>query len=237
MKKIKTCVLIILIIISVSSLWACQTNSNAKETEFFKYHISNATDKDTYACITGFTTKAMEEKYLVIPEEIEGTPVKMIIARGAIIPKAEKVYFPKNMSGFDVSYNSWIKKQEKKAKLIFQSADFYLILKTLHSDIVPIVAEGATLYKEEGMPKQVKIANVTFYYNYQGSPNQGVHFVEDLDVGECFMIKPSIPTRFGCTFSGWFLDEATTIPFDIESYKYVEQEDVLRIYAGWQENN
>ncbi|MBO4962351.1 MAG: InlB B-repeat-containing protein, partial [Clostridia bacterium] len=97
------------------------------------------------------------------------------------------------------------------------------------------------------------LANIEFMYNYDGAPNQGYYWIDDLENGETLSYIPQNPTREGYTFKGWYQDKECEIPYDFkepyikqellkgindnqEEYWYYPEDYVTFIYAKWIEN-
>lgn len=83
-------------------------------------------------------------------------------------------------------------------------------------------------------------SRVSYYFNYEGSPNEGLYRIGmEYEVGIDFT-PPANPTRlktknvFGSeyyTFKGWSSDENTFIPYDFES----SDDDIdVQLYAHWE---
>lgn len=45
-------------------------------------------------------------------------------------------------------------------------------------------------------------ANVSYFYNYEGAPNDGYYWLDDLEDGETIKYIPENPTREGYLFGG-----------------------------------
>jgi uncharacterized repeat protein (TIGR02543 family) len=78
-------------------------------------------------------------------------------------------------------------------------------------------------------------ANISYYYNYEDSPNQGYCWVDDLDEGQKIQTKPDDPIREGYTFGGWYTDSEGANTFDFDTY--TKGEGKLELYAKWIQNN
>jgi uncharacterized repeat protein (TIGR02543 family) len=94
--------------------------------------------------------------------------------------------------------------------------------------------EFENLYVEYNNSKFIE-ANVSYYYNYEDSPNQGYCWVDDLDEGQKIQTKPDDPIREGYTFCGWYTDGEGANTFDFDTY--TKGEDKLELYAKWIQNN
>ena len=87
-------------------------------------------------------------------------------------------------------------------------------------------------------------ANISFYFNYKGSSNKDVFFVDNSNYGATIKDTPYYPLREGYEFTGWYKEsecinkwdfEKDTLPiveYDKEgnATEYIE----TKLYAGWQ---
>lgn len=77
-----------------------------------------------------------------------------------------------------------------------------------------------------------KGANVSYFYNYEDSPNSGYCWVDDLDAGDRIKTIPMAPQREGYGFGGWYLEEECITPFSFDSFIMTENGE-LNLYAKW----
>ncbi|MCH5161202.1 MAG: InlB B-repeat-containing protein, partial [Clostridiales bacterium] len=76
---------------------------------------------------------------------------------------------------------------------------------------------------------------VTFHYNYDGAPGDGVYTTQDIYENET-AFKPAVdPTRDDYTFTKWYKDAACTAGNEYVFSTPVT--DDLHLYAGWEENS
>lgn len=86
------------------------------------------------------------------------------------------------------------------------------------------------------------IANTTFYYNFEGSENDGIYWIDDYAYGDKIIYLPENPVREGYIFNGWYKEsdcinlwnfDEDTLPnaFRNEYGNLIYQETVL--YAKW----
>ena len=94
-------------------------------------------------------------------------------------------------------------------------------------------------------------ANVSYMYNYEDAPHEGIYWIDDYDGSKIKFIPPA-PIREGYTFLGWYKDEECTEKWDFDNdlipekeyetkqddgteykvYKYKNN----KLYAKWREN-
>ena len=94
------------------------------------------------------------------------------------------------------------------------------------------------------------LANVEFMYNYEGAPNEGYYWIDDIENGEKIEIIPPEPTREGYTFGGWYtepecvnewsfdtvINKPEPVPTDYKDIIYYPENYINFIYAKWIEN-
>ena len=69
---------------------------------------------------------------------------------------------------------------------------------------------------KEDFTTYIKAANVAYYYNYDGAPNNNYYFIDNSDDG--YVIKPKYdPVRVGYEFIGWFTEEECINEFNFET--------------------
>ncbi len=89
---------------------------------------------------------------------------------------------------------------------------------------------------------QIFIANTSFLFNYEGSPNDDYFFINNFEYGEKINEPPYEPTREGYSFSGWYKEPECINPWNFDSDTLpVEQYDTdgntlyqeTKLYAKW----
>ena len=84
-------------------------------------------------------------------------------------------------------------------------------------------------------------ANVSYFFNYDGEPNEGYFFVDLMKETGKLTKPPYDPKREGYSFSGWYKDVECTVPFDFDSDEIVISFDEegnriyneFSLYAKW----
>ena len=82
----------------------------------------------------------------------------------------------------------------------------------------------------------IQAANLSFMYNYEGSPNYDYCFIDNTEDGK--VNKPKYdPIREGYKFTGWYKDSECKEKFNFEEMIEVDIENYKenKIYAGWEE--
>jgi uncharacterized repeat protein (TIGR02543 family) len=208
-------------------------------------------NSDITVRLIGVKDEMGEKEEWVVPTEIRGYTVVSIDSRqfstyfnigpNKIFVPGVNYYFPGDSHGFPIA----------KEKMIFLSAaaEDYSHGFKLKNDMaynypyyyfgqfyIPAASKAAyaDLYREYNDVTFIE-ANVSYYYNYEDSPNQGYCWVDDLDEGQKIQTKPDDPIREGYTFCGWYTDSEGANTFDSDIY--TKGEDKLELYAKWIQNN
>lgn len=204
---------------------------NRLYTDYFEYYVlwSEVT-------ITNNTEKALENDYLVIPDEIDGYPVTRIQFLGLgyhedkklqqYVPTIKRIYLSKNVQ--EMPSRSW--GAYGKFECIYlgvcnpHECDTHLNISYHHE----------AMYLEAGA-KVYSIVNINYLYNFENAPNEDVYFLDDLEEGEPIKYIPDSPQREGFEFTGWYFDKECTQVIDIESFVYGEEMGIIDFFAGWRE--
>ena len=209
------------------------------ETEYFRYHVFRSATGEEVVSIKGLTEKGKQLKNIVIPEEIEGKKVVSVIG-AAETPNLKKIIVSYNVSRinsfggrsqgslFVINYPHWPKiiyvNCECKKSAVFPSIRGYLATNAEKS------------FSEHYHSLQgFSFANMQYLFNYEGAPNKGVSFVDDLETGEGIEIIPAIPKRDGYTFIGWYAEPECLNKIELNGYVKTDDE-IVYLYAGWEEN-
>ena len=94
----------------------------------------------------------------------------------------------------------------------------------------------------ESIKRHANIANTSFHFNYNNSPNEGYYWIDDYDYGQLITFIPPNPTREGYTFAGWYkepecINEWIFNEDKLPEVQYNENGDILfnetELYAKW----
>ena len=196
------------------------------------------TEDEYYVRIRELSEYGEKQINLVVPQSIEGYPVKQIGYTNLLGGKTgnwksdtiEKIYFTEV---FQISNTDLFSQFNQLKKMFFLvGTSYYVQYDQLHyfPNKLIFVSRGG------------KIANTSFYYNYDGAPNEGFYWIDDLD-NEKIEVIPPAPEREGYMFGGWYKEptciNAWNFETDIvpakeytEDGEYVYKETCL--YAKWQ---
>ena len=225
------------------------------ESGYFKYAVKTEKDGTEKAYLIGLTESGMEQTELIYPEEIDGITVYGI---GYSIPRIpgyehvgdfnsenlEKFYFPK----FPKENLHWCSDTGIYNKFIicWDSTDL--------NTGIPFIKSAIFSYdfiKKGGIFNQhinAYIANVSYLYNYENSPNGDYYWVDSYNESVITFIPPE-PKREGYKFDGWYKEAECINEWDFETdnagaeiiikYDYEETGinintyDGLNLYAKW----
>lgn len=232
-RTVKISAFIVIIVLSLCIFAGCINDNDDKNwytqyfyTEYFRYYFwQNVPSQPQYAVIAGLTEEGKQQKYLVIPDEIDGREVKQVYSYFGNA-NFEKMYFSKNINFFSPNGRSNV------VKLIFINSNCPKI-DYLHS--VPLYYSEYAEEEYGGRFFGAKTANVTYLLNYYNSDNNGIYFVDDLEEGESIGVIPENPTREGHIFTGWYLEKECENKIDLKTFTYSEEKGNVTFYADWLE--
>lgn len=90
------------------------------------------------------------------------------------------------------------------------------------------ITTDTTVYAGWISESEATTATATFYWNYEGAPDDGVYATK-VYVSGGRLTKPTNPKRDGYTFEGWYLDEEFTEEF-VNNSVYTGN---ISLYARW----
>ncbi|MGN0769024.1 MAG: hypothetical protein ACI4M8_06675 [Christensenellales bacterium] len=233
--KIATITLIIVLLcLSTRMFYGCSKKDKYYKTEYFRYDIGHSSKGYDYVYIIGLTEEGTQLKNIVIPEEIDGMPVKNY--RGySQAPNVKKIivsYNVRTINSFGLDEgNLFVYDYSNELKILYVNCEH---IKSANFGLGGYIATNA----QEGYSKYLKayhFANIQYLYNYPDSPNKDVFFIDDLSVGEELEILPEIPQRVGFTFIGWFSEPECQNKIELNGYVKTDEE-IVYLYAGWKEN-
>ena len=211
---------------------------------------------DDYCEIEGTTEQGNSQRFLVIPEYIEGVKVRSLgytsLLDNLVVSSLggealEKIYFEAEIE--DTYY--WIKPITHAQKIMYPSVN----VKKRIANIMVYYPRRAyeSVYEESVYGFTKTRANISYYYNYDSAENDGYYWVDDCDYGSTIEFIPPDPERDGYVFGGWYKEpecinewdfETDTLPEEKkemgEAYKngefFVEEIQVYQetvLYAKW----
>ena len=206
----------------------------------FNFHTSGDfmyTLNGQYAIILQFSEQGKEKEVIIVPKEIDGYPIVQYgdNLRGIAPPpvvymeseKLKRLYFTDSNfkideycalrkclnlqyifyvgTAKDGTYVDWINKGGDSLILTSKNCDvyvYYQIYKNMYGDNK----------RTHTLP-----GNVTYYYNYEGSPNDGYYWLDNYDYGEKIQYPPENPAREGFMFYGWYKEAECVNKWEFET--------------------
>ena len=188
----------------------CSIGLRLYENDIFIYTVGYDTNR---VSILGLTDKGREQEYLIVPEKIDGKDVVALSYNDYNEKKIEEKFGDKKYSGLR---SDNLKKIFIIPKIQVKNMDVFQCAKNLYGVFYlsneSTVREGVNHYnyyytKENEVPKFTRdgrIANVSYYYNYEQAPNNGYYWIDNYNYGEKIEYIPPIPERDGYAFDGWY---------------------------------
>lgn len=237
-KKIATIIPVILLLcILMGTFYGCFKKDKYFKTEYFRYSIGHSEDYD-FVYIEGLTEEGAQLKNIVIPEEIDGMPVKYY--RGAsAAPNVKKIIVSCNIRTINTigglnSGNLFVYDFPDGLKILYINCQYNR--STLMGRSFYIASAALESFQKNiANPAAYSLANMQYLFNYDDSPNNGVSFIDDLDIGEELEIIPTTPKRDGYTFTGWYVEPECQNKIELNGYVKADEE-IIYLYAGWKEN-
>lgn len=200
------------------------------------------TEDEYYVRLRELSDYGKQQKYIIVPAELDGYPIKEIgkphLLAGLYTQweseVLEKIYFQGAYETGPSSFLSNCPELEKILLIIGGFEDMGFDKRSYFPHTESQISTSSSIDKQ--------FANVTFRFNYEGSTNEGVWWIDDLDNEKIEVIPPS-PEREGYEFGGWYKEpgciNAWNFETDIvpakeytEDGEYVYKETCL--YAKWQ---
>ena len=249
-KKILRILIVTVMVATTLTLSGCSGCGHEEERGYFTVKFYD--DRQT-VYITGLTELGKQQRFLVIPEEIDGIkvyavgerpPLQMWSSIGAAdicSEKLEKVYVTSSIYIVSGSFRN-SPNLTKVASMVGafivstnQTIKTYVSNKE-YNDLSP---NGLYYYAFDK-------ANVSYFYNYESEVNDGYYWIDDWDYGGKIEFIPPEPIREGYTFGGWFKEPECINKWDFETDVLPEErteinedgeEEVIyqetKLYAKW----
>ncbi len=201
----------------------CSIGLRLYENDIFIYTVGYDTNR---VSILGLTDKGREQEYLIVPEKIDGKDVVALSYNDYNEKKIEEKFGDKKYSGLR---SDNLKKIFIIPKIQVKNMDVFQCAKNLYGVFYlsneSTVREGVNHYnyyytKENEVPKITRdgrIANVSYYYNYEQAPNNGYYWIDNYNYGEKIEYIPPIPERDGYAFDGWYKESDCINKWDFET--------------------
>lgn len=251
MKKI---ILLIFIVFFSFTLSACNSQKIVEyENSYFKYVIiQDNPNTSKKICLYGLTELGLQQTNIIIPEYIDGLKVDELgyyKALGGMWVGKEVVPFTvgDSMKKIFIPYK-FTNENNYYVNLNIEAINAYVISwnEIITSDfLIKNDVISYNLYKyacdnDSYSPKY--LANVSYMYNYENSPNDGYYWADIYD-NSLITFVPPIPNRNGYVFDGWYKEaecinkwefecDITGDILSISNNKYEEYPGTY-LYAKW----
>ena len=188
----------------------CGIGLRLYENDIFIYTVGYDSNK---VSILGLTDKGREQEYLIVPEKIEGKEVFALSCDGYDEKKIEEKFGDKKYSGLR---SDNIKKMFVVPTVIVKYGAFFQYandsIEVFYISNGVQLQENAHHYiyyytKDNEMVGAGRVANISYYYNYEQAPNNGYYWIDNYNYGEKITYIPEQPSRDGYTFEGWYKEE------------------------------
>ena len=247
-KKILRILMITILVSTTLMLCACSGCTRNEEWGYFTVKFYD--DRET-AYITGLTELGKQQRFLVIPEEIDGVKVYTIGERPPLqmwssigwadmcSEKLEKVYITSSVHIVSGSFRN----SPNLMKVVSINDDYYI--NGLDYSIKKCYSRE--VYLDRGYTRDCYImSNVSYFNNFETEENNGYYWIDDWEYGSKIEFIPPEPEREGYTFGGWYKEpecinkwnfESDVLPEERTEMNEEGEEEVVyqetRLYAKW----
>lgn len=225
-------------------LSGCEVGLRLYENEYFIYTINYDSNE---IGILGLTDNGREQEYLIIPDIIDGKRVNYIGCHtGLEVSKIEEKYG-------DAKYAQIKSEKLKKVfitskisitRFIFDPEKPFVDCPKLEA-VLYIFNDDECIFGEDIYTSSFMSyhkANVSYFYNYEMSQNDGYYWIDNYAYGKKIEYIPKSPIRSGYTFDGWYRDpecinvwdfERDTLPEAQYDEGAMEIYQETKLYAKW----
>ena len=219
-KRILKILLSTILMATTLMLSACSGCVRNEEWGYFTVKFYD--DRET-AYITGLTELGKQQRFLVIPEEIDGVKVYTIGERPLLqmwsslgsadicSDKLEKIYIPFSISIISGSFRN----SPNLIKVFSITGEFVSGLEAPARNYYTNLAYLNDL--TNAAQQIISRANVSYFYNYNIEENYGYYWIDDWDYGSKIEFIPPEPEREGYTFGGWYKEPECINECDFET--------------------
>ena len=249
--KHRLCKILTAAILMATTLMLSACSGCARNEEWGCFTVKFYDDRET-AYITGLTELGQQQRFLVIPEEIDGVKVYTIGERPLLqmwsslgsadicSDKLEKIYIPFSISIISGSFRN----SPNLIKVFSITGEFVSGLEAPARNYYTNLAYLNDL--TNAAQQIISRANVSYFYNYNIEENYGYYWIDDCDYGSKIEFIPPEPERKGYTFGGWYKEpecinkwnfETDVLPEERTEINEEGEEEVVyqetKLYAKW----
>lgn len=246
----RLCKILVATILMATTLMLSACSGCVRNEEWGYFTVKFYDDRET-AYITGLTELGKQQRFLVIPEEIDGVKVSTIGERPLLqmwssigsadicSEKLEKVYFPTSVYIVAGSFRN----SSKFVKAVLIDGGH---INGLNDVTMKYYSYQAYMDMELADHLHYTCANVSYFYNYDIEENYGYYWIDDWDYGSKIEFIPPEPERKGYTFGGWYKEpecinewdfEMDVLPEECTGINEEGEEEVVyqetKLYAKW----
>ena len=226
----------------------CGIGLRLYESDYFIYTVGYGTNR---VSILVLTYKGQEQEYLIVPEKIDSKEVVALSCSDYRTKKIEGKFGDKKYAGLqsDILKKIFIiPTVTVKSGTFFQQVKdnievFYISNDVKMQDNLHHYTYYYTKDNDEYKKRlEGRVANVSYYYNYEQSPNDGYYWIDNYDYGEKIEYIPEQPLRDGHTFDGWYKESecVNAWNFETDALPKVQLDDQgqeiyqeTKLYAKW----
>lgn len=232
-------VIVVLIIVIVTLVFGFNPwKMDDREIVETQYFVAQIFRKERYARILELTDEGKEQETLVVPETVESYPVKELCYNSKIKSKSsylkssklKKIYLPRNCEiiALDAFRDCENLKEVVLLSTSFKNTDLTSLPWSRDSlKIIGISNDKVSVIVDK---KIVGEANIIYHFNFSSASNEGYYWFDSLSSDNLYVL-PTNPVRSGFIFTGWFMDNKCSIPWDGNlDLPIVGQ---INLYAGW----
>ena len=249
--KHRLCKILTAAILMATTLMLSACSGCVRNEEWGYFTVKFYDDRET-AYITGLTELGKQQRFLVIPEEIDGVKVYTIGERPLLqmwsslgsadicSDKLEKIYIPFSISIISGSFRN----SPNLIKVFSITGEFVSGLEAPARNYYTNLAYLNDL--TNAAQQIISRANVSYFYNYNIEENYGYYWNDDWDYGSKIEFIPPEPERKGYTFGGWYKEpecinkwnfETDVLPEERTGINEEGEEEVVyqetKLYAKW----
>ena len=249
--KHRLCKILTAAILMATTLMLSACSGCVRNEEWGYFTVKFYDDRET-AYITGLTELGKQQRFLVIPEEIDGVKVYTIGERPLLqmwsslgsadicSDKLEKIYIPFSISIISGSFRN----SPNLIKVFSITGEFVSGLEAPARNYYTNLAYLNDL--TNAAQQIISRANVSYFYNYNIEENYGYYWIDDWDYGSKIEFIPPDPEREGYIFGGWYKEPECINEWDFETDVLPEErteinedgeEEIVyqetKLYAKW----
>lgn len=259
MKKIVSAIMAVtMIIASAIAFSGCKEEEDylpEYENGYFVYAVRTNKDGTKDGYLVGLTEEGRKQKYLILPKELDGIRIKdFVYMRKTIFMGSEEysrfssITLKKLFVPFEPDSDCWraVRGYSCPNCYLFKWGKGYMNFMgkgfMQRSSVAQIMIQNI---EANGYITSREIANVSYFYNYEGAPNDGYYWTDSYDNTTIDFVPPA-PTREGYTFAGWYKEpecinawnyktDVTKNEIVITAESTVEEvrENLTELYALW----